>query len=80
METSEKLRQIPAGAQVDVYRYSVGKWMGPNMLISITGETTVVQTGRGRRIFRSTCVRPFINYVMRQDEPTDNPDEDGLTD
>lgn len=63
-EATAALAQIPPGSRVLVYRtknkkWEGPKWEGPHRLISLDGETVVVQTERGRKIFRSVCVRPY---------------------
>lgn len=58
VEASAQLRRLPAGAAVLVYRTTTKKWEGPFTFISFDRETAVVQTGAGRRIFRSKCVKP----------------------
>lgn len=54
------LEDLPAGARVPVYRTTTSKWEGPFMMISRAGEIVVVQTRRGRSIFRSTCVKAYV--------------------
>ena len=51
-----------------VYRTTTKLWEGPFKFISIDGETVVVQLARGRRIFRSTCVKPWIKSRLGMDE------------
>ena len=59
-EKSAELYNLPSGAPVLVYRTTTKLWEGPFKFISIDGETVVVQLARGRRIFRRTCVKPWI--------------------
>lgn len=54
IETSEALRKFPYGSEVYVYLVGIKKCNGPPTFIDITGETAVVQTTRGRSLFRST--------------------------
>lgn len=75
MESSEKLRQLPAGARVLVYRTKSKSWEGPFTFISIEGETVVVQLKFGRSIFRSSCVKPYVIPLLN-DEP-DKLNEEG---
>lgn len=58
-EASEELGKLSPGAKVLVYRTSSGQWEGPFPFISLDNETVVVQLKRGRKIFRSICVRPY---------------------
>ena len=66
VEDSAELRKLPAGALVWVYRTSTKKWGYPHRFISIDGETVVVQTSRARRLFRSTCVKPYIKSQLHE--------------
>ena len=43
-----------------VYRTVSKKWEGPFRYISCEGETVVVQLDVGRKIFRTTCVKPYV--------------------
>lgn len=63
-EMSERLLKLPAGSPVLVYRTKPKEWTGPHKFISVRGETAVVQLDRGRRIFRSTCVKPYTESAM----------------
>ena len=63
-EQSAYLRNLPSGALVLVYRTTTKGWEGPFHFISIEGETVVVQLHQGRRIFRSTCVRPWQKSIL----------------
>lgn len=67
-EASTRLRQLPAGSPVLVYRTTTRKWEGPFIFISVEDETAIVQTGRGRRIFRSNCVKPTTPSALDDDE------------
>lgn len=78
LDVSSKLRQIPAGSQVYVYQSLIGKLTGPHKFMTITGETPVGQTGRGRRILRSTFVRPVLDSVLSP-ITTDDTETDILT-
>lgn len=59
-EASSELYKLPSGAQVLVYRQNSQKWEGPFTFIHIDGETVVVQLPSGRRIFRSSVVKPVV--------------------
>lgn len=58
-EHSKLLMDLPAGSPILVYRTTSKKWEGPFKFISIEGETAVIQLHRGRKIFRSTCIKPY---------------------
>lgn len=66
-ERSERLRKLPAGSPVLIYRTKTKSWEGPFKFISIEDETAVVQLNRGRKIFRSTCVRPLVDSDLEHD-------------
>lgn len=59
-EVSAQLRRLPPGAAVLVYRTVSNRWERPFQFVSCDDETVIVQLPRGRRIFRSTCVKPFV--------------------
>lgn len=59
-EVSEAIRNLPPGADVLVYHTTTKRWGGPFTYVSSDGDTEVVQLRKGRRIFRSTCVKPFV--------------------
>lgn len=65
VETSEELRTLPSGALVYVYRQKSKPWEGPFTFIEISGETVVIQTNAGRKIFRSTVVKPARNSELK---------------
>lgn len=56
---AEQLNRLPVGSKVLVYRQSTRSWTGPFRFIKIEGNTAIVQLPRGRRIFRSSCVKPW---------------------
>lgn len=64
LEESENLRKLPAGAPVYVFRQKSNCWEGPFSFIEITGETVVVQMPSGRKIFRSTVVKPANKSLL----------------
>jgi hypothetical protein len=53
------LECLPYGAKIAVYREGKG-WTGPWRFVSIDGDTVVVLTGHGRKLFRSSVVKPWI--------------------
>lgn len=63
---SAVLRNLAAGAYVRVYRKKTKQCDGTYTFISVEGETAIVQMTRGRRIFRSTCVRPCIRSQLKK--------------
>lgn len=60
--------------KVLVYRTKSGRWEGPFSFISVGGETAVIQHQRGRKIFRSICVRPYTGALgyYGEDEQVDD--------
>lgn len=60
LEQSQPLHDLPGGSPVLIYRTNTKRWKGPRTFISVEGETAVVQIKRGRRIFRTTCVKPPV--------------------
>ena len=70
-EHSQKLRSFPAGSDVRVYRDTTKKWEGPFKFIEISGETALVQTACGRKIFCSTAVKPVTESLFDENvEPS----------
>lgn len=65
-KASQDLQDLPSGASVLVWRTRDRKWKRTWRSISIEGETVVVQLDRRRRIYRSTCVRPYNKSTLRQ--------------
>lgn len=57
-EQSTKLRNLPHGAAVMVYRTTTKPWEGPFRFVNMAGDTVVVQNRIGCSIFRTTCIRP----------------------
>lgn len=55
------LDSMQFGAKVLVYRETTSKWEGPFKFIFKDGETVVVELKHGRRIFRSTVVKPYVS-------------------
>lgn len=64
-EQSAILERLPAGSQVLVYRNEKKRWTGPFLFISVNGEKVVIQTKKGRRIYRSTFVKPYTESALR---------------
>ena len=63
-EQSSELYKLPAGSPVYVYREVSKSWEGPFPFINIDGETVVVQLPHGRRIFRSSVIKPANGSVL----------------
>lgn len=78
VEQSECLRQLPAGSPVLVFRTASKLWEGPFDFISVSGETAVVQTKRGRRIFRSTCVKPYVRSQLNDAPQTSDRNQETM--
>ena len=66
-EDWNNLEQLPCGAKVAIYRTTSKSWEGPLKFISIDKETEVVQTAKGRAIYRSACVRPWVPISIMDD-------------
>lgn len=58
-EDKNGLRQLPAGSKVLVFRKTTQKWEGPFLFVSEDGDTAIIQTPAGRRIFSGVCVKPY---------------------
>lgn len=56
-----------------VFRAVTGQLEGPFVFLSIDGENSVVQTARGRRIFRSVCVKTVTPAKLADDQATGVP-------
>ena len=56
--SNAEIHKLPAGAPVRVWRESLNSWEGPFPFISIDGETVIVQLPHGRKLFRSTVIKP----------------------
>lgn len=66
------LKGLPLNAEVMVYREK-NKWMGPYRLMSMDGETCLVDLGNGLPTkFRSTVVKPYY----QPEEHSEPPDEE----
>ena len=63
-EISEKLRDLPSGSPVLVYCTVTKRWEGPFLFISVQGETAVIQLPRGRKIFRTSCIKPWTESLF----------------
>lgn len=73
-EISQRLRALPTGSSVLVYRTSSKSWEGPRKLISMKAETVIVTLPRGRRMFRYTCVKTWVTLRLAEAED-DNKDD-----
>lgn len=74
VEQSEELRKLPSNSPVLVYRETENKWLGPYPLIQVDGETVVVQLPSGRKIFRSTVVKPANGSKFSAEKPRESED------
>lgn len=72
VEHSTELRKLPAGAKVYVFRQKTKKWEGPFIFVEIQGETVTVQLPAGRKIFRSSVVKPVVRSTFRETAPYNN--------
>lgn len=59
-ENTNDLHHLPTGSKMSIYLPTSGKLEVPHTFPSCYNETVVLQTRRGRAIFRSTCVRPCV--------------------
>lgn len=64
-EAGKERDKLPIGSKVLVFRDAAKAWTGPFLLIDLQGETVVVQIPRGRRIFRTTRVRPWRLSILK---------------
>lgn len=60
VHSSQSLQGLPPGSPLLVYLSRSKTWDGPFKFIHIDGEIVVVQTGDGRKIFRSSFVKPMV--------------------
>lgn len=60
-EQSLEMWKLPAGSPVLVYHTKSKRCEVQYTFIYIDGETVPVQLDHGRRMFRSTCVKPFAS-------------------
>ena len=88
-EQERRLRLLPAGSPVRVFRTKSKKWEGPFPFISIDDGVAVIQMPRGRKLFRSSAVKPVSAYnpampefIAQQDttEDTENQLSSGTND
>ena len=63
-EISQRLVDLPSGSPILLFRTSTKKWEGRYKFISVDGETAVIQLNKGRKIFRSTCVKPWVKSAL----------------
>lgn len=65
-ESRDELRKSSARAPTLLYRQHYNKWEPPHTFIEINGDTVIVNTSGGRKIFRSSVVKsmngPFIDH------------------
>jgi hypothetical protein len=83
------LERLHFGAKIAIYRDDKG-WTGPERFVSLDGDTVVVQMFNGRKLFRSSVIKPWTkkqtdqNSVTKNDEllgpvlVTENPSYDSL--
>ena len=57
-DQERRLQKLPSGSPVLVYRTKSRKWEGPFRLVSTDDGTAVVQLKNGRKIFRTSAVKP----------------------
>lgn len=63
LESSIPLRDLLGGAPV-IWREKSDSWEGPFPFVHIDGETVVVHLPHGRKLFRSTVVKPTNDSIM----------------
>lgn len=70
-ESSQVFCQLPAGATVLVYSFKSKAWKATFKSVQIKRETVVVQTSRGRKVFRLSCdkqfTKPSKDFFMTKD-------------
>lgn len=59
MEASMDPKKLPSGYSVRIYRERTNKWEGPFTFMECNGDTCIEKLPHGRRIFRSTVVKPL---------------------
>lgn len=64
-ELSQKLMDLSSGSPVLMYRTKTKTWDGPYRYMNINVETVVVQLNKGRKIFRSTPVKPWVHSRLQ---------------
>lgn len=67
-EMSTGLRNHPVGSPVLVFRTKKQGWDVTHVFVQVDGETEIVQTQAGRRIFRTTCVKTWVKSAMKRAE------------
>lgn len=72
------IHDLPLNSQVLVWREKA-KWQGPYRLLSLQGETCVVELSSGPTMFRSTSVKPYLTNANAagDDSPSEPPAEAG---
>lgn len=68
------LYDLPVNADVLVWREK-GYWSGPHKLLSIQGETCIIDMPYGPTTFRSTSVRPYNEPGTPEDSHTSDDDD-----
>lgn len=63
-EGSSQLHRLPASSKVLIYRKTSNHWEGPHRFIDISVEATVIQNPRGRSIYQSTYLKPYLNSQL----------------
>lgn len=62
---SPELPSLPARSPVLVYRSSSESWVDPFKFINIDGENAAVRMPCGRKLFRSSCLRPLNSFTLQ---------------
>lgn len=73
VESPQSLRENSAGSPVLVYRSTSKTWEGPVKIIQMDGETVLDQMGRGRKIFRSSSVKPIVRSKLEMPDDMNIP-------
>jgi hypothetical protein len=71
----EDLRNLPYGAPLAIYREGKG-WKGPVKCLAIESDTVTIETKRGRKLFRSSVVKPWVVGKSSREEEDNFRDED----
>jgi hypothetical protein len=71
------IHDLPLNSPVLVWREGntgqPGHWDGPFPLLSIEGETCIVELSSGATSFRSTVVKPYLQLESTRDEAAEGP-------
>jgi hypothetical protein len=72
--TSTAVHRLPLNSDVLVWREGktgyAGAWKGPHTLLSVDGESCVVQLSSGPTTFRTTSVKPYFNDTVSKEQET----------